>query len=384
MASGDLLVPVDESVTLRKTVAHVAGRGRDADGRPTLHFVYPVSERLDTGEGDAAAEEAEELLDRIEVWVEEDLGDDVDQVAVETAVVGAAEYLFNPGDYADVIAAYADRHGVETVVLDPEYNPLGMAPLLPPLERELESTGLTVDFAPVERPTRRSPLTRPAGAGQFVVLFCSTYAFYLLIGGTLSAFDLATGAVSAGIVAGLLWRITTRGEVDLSKLGGRLARMALYVPFLLWEIAKANVHIAYVVLHPRLPIDPRVVEFDAAVWSELPATTLANSITLTPGTLTVDVTQRHFTVHSLTRSAREDLLDGALERAVRFVFYGRRAARIATPRERGARTGTEPTLDPERPPADTGDAAGDGEDAATEGEEATAEPEDAAVEGENA
>ncbi|MGB9963593.1 monovalent cation/H+ antiporter subunit E [Halobacterium hubeiense] len=336
MAADDLLVPVDDSVTLRKTVAYVAERAADADGRPTLHFVYPVSERVDTGDEGSEAASAADLLERVEVWVEEDLGDD--SVAVETAVVGQTEYLFNPGDYADVLVEYARRNGVETVVVDPEYNPLGMAPLLPPLERELESAGLTVELAPVERPTRRGPLTRTAGVGQFVVLFCSTYAFYLLVSGTLSPFDLATGAVTATVVSAILWRIATRGEVELGKLGGRLARFALYVPYLLWEIVKANIDIARVVLHPDLPIDPQLVEFDAAVWSELPATTLANSITLTPGTLTVDVTQRHFTVHSLTPGAREDLLAGGLERAVRFVFYGRRAMRLATPAERGART----------------------------------------------
>jgi multicomponent Na+:H+ antiporter subunit E len=339
--SGDILVPVDDSVTLRQTVAHVAERARDATGTPTLHFVYPISERRSSGDADGATDDPGELLDRIRVWVEEDLGDDADHVGVDAAVIGDAEYLFNPGDYADVISAYANANGIETVVLDPEYNPLGMAPLLPPLERELESGGLTVELAPVERPTRRNPLTRRAGFGQFVALFCSSYAFYLLVGGTLSVFNLVTGAVSAGIVAGLLWRITTRGEVNLVQLGARLGRLALYVPYLVWEIAKANINIAYVVLHPRLPIDPKIVEFDAAVWSELPATTLANSITLTPGTLTVDVAQRHFTVHSLTASARSDLLDGALERAVRFVFYGRAAMRLATPRERGARTGDE-------------------------------------------
>jgi len=64
-------------------------------------------------------------------------------------------------------------------------------------------------------------------------------------------------------------------------------------------------------------------------------TTLANSITLTPGTLTVSVTDRAFTIHSLTAGARADLFDGGLERAVRFVFYGRESMAIATPRERG-------------------------------------------------
>jgi len=335
MGDGDLLVPVDDSVTLRQTVAHVAERAADAAGRPTLHFVYPVSERSDTGEETDEVADAEELLDRIEVWVEEDLSEASETVDVGTATVGRAEYLFNTGDYADVLGDYARRNGVDAVVLDPELNPLGMAPLLPPLERELEAGGLTVDLAPVERSTRRSPLTRTAGVGQFVVLFGATYGFYLLVSGSLSAFDLATGAVSAGIVSAILWRITTRGDVDLRGLGGRLARFAVYVPYLLWEIAKANVDIARVVLHPQLPIDPKLVEFDAAVWSELSATMLANSITLTPGTLTVDVTQRHFTVHSLTKGSREDLLAGGLERAVRFVFYGRRAARLASPAERG-------------------------------------------------
>ncbi|MDH5020731.1 monovalent cation/H+ antiporter subunit E [Halobacterium rubrum] len=330
-----LLVPVEDSVTLRQTVAHAVGRARDADGAVTLHFVCPVSERPLGGEDSAVAGEAEELLDRVAVWADEDLGEEPTRVTVETAVVGADVYLFNPGDYADVLVAYARRNDVDTVVLDPEFNPLGMAPLLPPLERELEGAGLAVELAPVDRATRRGPLTRPAGLDQFALLFGSTFGFYLLIAGTLTPFNLATGAVTATIVAAVLRRISTQGSVELGQLAGRVARMVVYVPYLLWEIVKANVDIAKVVLHPRLPIDPAVVEFDAAVWSELPATTLANSITLTPGTLTVDVTQRHFTVHSLTKGARSDLLAGSLERAVRFVFYGRTAMRLPTPAERG-------------------------------------------------
>ncbi|SEW02201.1 monovalent cation/H+ antiporter subunit E [Halobacterium jilantaiense] len=335
MSGADLLVPVEDSVSLRQTVAHVAERARDAGVPVTLHFVCPISERPVGGGDSEVAGDAEALLDRIEVWAEEDLGEHSEDVSVVTSVVGADVYLFNPGDYADVLVAYARRNGVDTVVLDPEFNPLGMAPLLPPLERELEAAGLNAELAPVERATRRGPLTRPAGLDQFVLLFASTFGFYLLIAGELTVFNVATGAVTGTIVAALLRRITTRGSVDLPGLAGRLGRMALYVPYLLWEIVKANISIAKVVLHPRLPIDPKVVEFDAAVWSELPATTLANSITLTPGTLTVDVTQRHFTVHSLTTGSRSDLLAGGLERAVRFVFYGRAAMRLPTPAERG-------------------------------------------------
>lgn len=330
-----LLVPVEDSVTFRQTVAHAVDRARESDGEVALHFVCPVSERPLDGGDSAVAAEAEEFLDRVAVWAEEDLGEAPARVTVETAIVGTDVYLFNPGDYADVLVAYARQHDLDTVVLDPEFNPLGMAPLLPPLERELEAAGLTAELAPVERETRRGPLTRSAGLDQFALLFGSAFGFYLLIAGELTTFNLVTGAVTGTIVAGVLRRISTQGSVALGQLARRVVRMVVYVPYLLWEIVKANIDIAKVVLHPRLPIDPAVVEFDAAVWSALPATTLANSITLTPGTLTVDVTQRHFTVHSLTQGSRSDLLAGGLERAVRFVFYGRRAMRLPTPTERG-------------------------------------------------
>jgi multicomponent Na+:H+ antiporter subunit E len=335
MTGTNVLVPVRDSVTLRNTVAYAIDSALDSapESEPTIHFVYPLARRVVVGE---PPEDARELLDRVDAWVEEDLGERADEVEVVTCFVGHEEYMFNPGDYAHVLGRYVAEHGVETVLLDREFNPAGMTPLLPPLETELERAGIDVEIAPVDRPTRRFPIVRRASLGQFVMLFGWSFGFYLVVSGSLSTFDLATGAISGIVVAGLLWRISLSGFANVSRLAGRLGRMALYVPYLLWEIAKANLQIAYVVLHPDLPIDPEMVEFDAAVWSELPVATLANSITLTPGTLTVDVTRQHFTVHALTTGSREGLLAGGLERAVRFVFYGRAAARIASPTERNA------------------------------------------------
>jgi len=325
-----LLVPVNESATFRNTVAYAVRQAAESDRHSTVYFVYPLSQR----QASADRESGRSLLDRIEVWAREDV-DDEESVTVETALIGEEEYLFSPADYARVLSRYASDHDLETVLLDPELNFAGTTPLLPPLAAELRRNGLTVEEAPVERPARRTRLVRHSGAGQFVLLAGLSFGFYLLVGGTLSTFDLATGAISAVIVATVLHRISLTGPVDLRTLAARVVRMAVYTPYLLWEIAKANVLIAYVILHPRMPIDPKMVEFDAALWSELQITTLANSITLTPGTLSVNASRQRLVVHTLTRSSREDLLDGALERAVRFVFYGRSAARIPGPRERG-------------------------------------------------
>jgi multicomponent Na+:H+ antiporter subunit E len=219
-------------------------------------------------------------------------------------------------------------------VFDPGFNPFGTTPLLPPLENEVRRAGIEVEEAPVQRERRGPLLERSGTVAQYLALFGVSYGFYLLLAGSLAPFELVTGAISAGIVATALWGISLTTPVDLVRTGKQLGRFALFAPYMLYEIAKANVEIAYVVLHPDLPIDPETVEFDAAVWSELPVTTLANSITLTPGTLTVDVSKEHFTVHTLTRSSREELFSGGLERAVRFLFYGRAAARIPSPLER--------------------------------------------------
>jgi multicomponent Na+:H+ antiporter subunit E len=338
VASSRLLVPVSDSGTLRSTTEYAVRRAVEQateTGVPaTVHFVYPLSERLTFDTETAETRTARELLERVSVWAEEDRGDNEDAVTVETAVISTREYLFSPGDYADVLVQYARSNDLELVVFDPGFNPLGTTPLLPPFESEVRRAGLAVEEATVQR-TRRSPLLiRRATVAQYLALFGVSYAFYLLLAGSLALFELVTGAITAGIVATALWGISLTTPVKPTGALRQLARFGLYVPYLLWEIAKANVEIAYVVLHPDLPIDPEIVEFDAAVWSELPVTTLANSITLTPGTLTVDVSRRHFTVHTLTGSSREDLFSGTLERAVRFVYYGRAAARIPSPLER--------------------------------------------------
>lgn len=62
-----------------------------------------------------------------------------------------------------------------------------------------------------------------------------------------------------------------------------------YIPLFLWECLKANIDVAYRVIHPRLPIRPGIVKVKTTLKSDTGLTFLANSITLTPGTMTVDV-----------------------------------------------------------------------------------------------
>jgi multicomponent Na+:H+ antiporter subunit E len=355
-----ILVPVGDSATIRETVAYVVRTATDglADGdpSPSVHFVFPVSWQREDLHTEAAGE-AEELLDRVETWVAEDLEEQDTTISVTTAIIGDDEFLFSPRDYADTLLDYAGEHDLDHIVLDPEYKPGARAPLITPLSAELElAAGITFEEAPVERQIRGRQLLRRAGdLNVFVTTFLLSFLFYQVIGGFAGTFDYVTGAISAGIVAFALSGISFERSIRPVRAATTLLRWLLYVPYLLWEITKANFQVAYIVLHPSLPIDPRMERIQPAVSVGLPVTTLANSITLTPGTVTVDVREREFRIHTLTQDARDDLYAGGLERAVRFVFFGRSGARIASPRERGQTPAPEPDEKSEASDDDRGD-----------------------------
>lgn len=351
-----VLVPVGASATLRTTVGHAVETAIE-NGCDGIHFVAPV-EWHEFGDVDADAREGTRaLLNRIDVWVEEDDPDGV--LSARTAMIGTDEYLFSPADYAEIIAGYADERGIKRIIVDPEYSPGGNVPLLKSLESSLGRRGFEVTTAPSGTPVRRGRLTGSSGAAQFGVLFGISFLFYQLLGGfvivTGDTFDLyyelLTGTFVSGLVAGTLYSVTLSGRADPRVLLVRLGRFGLFVPYLLYEIIKSNVLITFIILHPKLPIDPRMTKVRTAVWGGPALTTLANSITLTPGTLSVRTDGQYLYVHGLFGGARDGIADGALERAVRFVFYGRQAAAIPGPEERGdyelLETDADPTDDSE-------------------------------------
>ncbi|MDZ7850871.1 MAG: monovalent cation/H+ antiporter subunit E [Halodesulfurarchaeum sp.] len=343
-AGTDILVPVNDSETFRNTVTYAVREAQDIaenEGtKPTVYFVYPIRWRPIKGV-DVLPGDSTDLFERIHLWAREDLDEEALSdgelpIEIVTDLIGRDRYLFSPADYASVIREYAHDHDIERVVLDPEYHPGGTAPLMEPILAALELTGLTVEEAPVERVTVRTPVSSRATLAKAGLVFGVSYAFYLILGGTLTSFNLLTGALVAGLSTAVFAGITAEHRPVFTSLFARVARLLVYFPYLLWEIAKANLSVAYIILHPSLPIDPEMRQFEAAVWGEYSVTTLANSITLTPGTLTVDVRRDSLYIHTLTQDARDGLDDGALERAVRFVFFGRNAMDIPTPLERNA------------------------------------------------
>ena len=89
-----------------------------------------------------------------------------------------------------------------------------------------------------------------------------------------------------------------------------------YIPIFLWECVKANFDVAFRVLHPRLPINPGIVKVKTKLKTDTGLTFLANSITLTPGTLSVDIDRDKgvLYVHWIDVKAKD--IDDATKRVV--------------------------------------------------------------------
>ena len=90
-----------------------------------------------------------------------------------------------------------------------------------------------------------------------------------------------------------------------------------YLPWLFYQIVLANLEVAWIVLHPRMldKIDPHLFRFNSRLQRPISKVTFAQSITLTPGTITVSVDENEFLVYALTRNAGE-ALPGEMETRV--------------------------------------------------------------------
>jgi multicomponent Na+:H+ antiporter subunit E len=99
----------------------------------------------------------------------------------------------------------------------------------------------------------------------------------------------------------------------------------VYSFIFLWACIKANVDVAYRVLHPKMPIRPGIVKFKTVLKSEMARTMLANSITMTPGTITVDIIGDYFYIHWIyvrTQNPEEagQEIAGSFEKYIQRIF----------------------------------------------------------------
>ena len=143
-------------------------------------------------------------------------------------------------------------------------------------------------------------------------LFVLLFLIWLLLSGIYTGLLLGLGVLSCLVVVAVCRRmkiVDPEGH-PIHLIPG----MMRYIPWLLWAITKANIDVARRILHPRLPMAPRVIRVEASQKTHLGQVIYANSITLTPGTVAVETDEGTIDVHALTSEAAEDVRSGDMDR----------------------------------------------------------------------
>jgi multicomponent Na+:H+ antiporter subunit E len=151
----------------------------------------------------------------------------------------------------------------------------------------------------------------------FVMLF-----FWIIMSGMFDPFHFSLGVICCLLVAHFSHGLLFYG--DPKSWGRGILGILLYLPWLFWEILLANLQVAYLVLHPRMMdlLDPELVRFKTILNRPISRITLAQSITLTPGTVTVNIDDDEFLVYALTSSAAKSLPGSSMERRIAAALEG--------------------------------------------------------------
>jgi multicomponent Na+:H+ antiporter subunit E len=150
----------------------------------------------------------------------------------------------------------------------------------------------------------------------FIILF----VFWMVMAGRFDLLHVMLGMISSLLVTvvsgNLLFKESRKGR------GREAVRFVMYVPWLIYQIILANWQVARLALSPRMLelIDPQLIKIKVNVKSDISKVTLANSITLTPGTVTAGIKGNEFLVHTLWQPSKDDLLSREMEKRVQHVF----------------------------------------------------------------
>ena len=156
-----------------------------------------------------------------------------------------------------------------------------------------------------------------------LLTFFIMFALWIILSGKFDVFHLSLGVISSAIVAFFSADLLFGNQgIKVVHLPASWIRFIRYVPWLLYKIFTANLYVLYLTFHPKMMelIDPRIIKFRSRLKGDLSRVTFANSITLTPGTITVYVTlDGIFSVHAIDEKSRQGV-PGEMEKRIARAF----------------------------------------------------------------
>ena len=145
-------------------------------------------------------------------------------------------------------------------------------------------------------------------------LWCILCVLWALLSWHFTALLVAFGLASCTLAVYVARRM---GTLDAESVPVHLTlRLLAYLPWLIWEIFRSNVRVARLILARRVAVDPSIVHFRASQRTDLGRFIYANSITLTPGTVTTGIVGDDFEVHAIVRSEIDGSEENEMNRRV--------------------------------------------------------------------
>lgn len=126
---------------------------------------------------------------------------------------------------------------------------------------------------------------------KLTTVFVCLWLAWIWLTGSLDPQELTVGAICAALVAAISYELLFRGPMREKFQPKRWAYLLAYLPAYIWAEIKAHTDVIYRILHPKMPIKPGIVKISTDLRTDFGITGLANAITMTPGTLSVEVNE---------------------------------------------------------------------------------------------
>ncbi|MBN2605541.1 MAG: Na+/H+ antiporter subunit E [Bacilli bacterium] len=158
---------------------------------------------------------------------------------------------------------------------------------------------------------------------KYVATFFVLFASYILLAG-FQLQELLLGVLVSGVLTVILTNLVDY-TIDVRFPIRLIIFIFAYIPVFTWQLLLSNIDVARRVLSPKIPLNPGIVKIHTDLQGDFAKLTLANSITLTPGTLSIDVDGEHIYVHTVdvkgkTPEENKEMISGKFNKLLGVIF----------------------------------------------------------------
>jgi len=156
---------------------------------------------------------------------------------------------------------------------------------------------------------------RAVSSGFLFLKTMSLFGFWVLLSASFEWIHLSLGLICSFAVAWL-----NSGHSPFIPKFRLWSRVLFYLPWLFYKIIQSSLHLTKLILHPALPIDPKLISVESKLNHHAAVVLFGNSITLTPGTITAEIDRNKLIVHAIDKVSGEDFESNQMESKIAYIF----------------------------------------------------------------